>query len=158
MEVSRVLIIDLVKDGVQQESLVVDTHFYERLANWRRVYGDKPTYWRSPTHTAWAFFTRLRETEEEKYWRELNEIKARDPIQPAPDYADAELLQQAWRAMPERIDGVPVKHNIKVFVFGSARDYERLMRHAKVSPRDEAQWRRSLLQLFADEINRNNKG
>lgn len=141
---------------------MVDTHFYERLANWRRVYGDKPTYWRSPTHTACqyarAFFTRLRETEEERYWRELNEIKSRDPIQPAPDYADAELLQHVWCGLPERLAGVPVKHNVKVFVFGSAREYERLMRRAKVSPRDEAQWRHSFLQLFADEINRISKG
>lgn len=30
---------------------MIDTHFYERLANWRRVYGDKPVRWRSPTDT-----------------------------------------------------------------------------------------------------------
>ncbi len=131
---------------------MVDTHFYERLANWRRVYGDKPTYWRSPTHTACqyarAFFTRLRETEEEKYWRELNEIKARDPIQPAPDYADAELLQQAWRAMPERIDGVPVKRAVQKFVFGTNREYEHFCRKQRVRPSEELEWRRKFLAEF----------
>lgn len=142
---------------------MVDTHFYERLANWRRVYGDKPTYWRSPTHTACqyarAFFTRLRETEGEKYWRELNEIKARDPIQPAPDYADAELLQQAWRAMPDVIGGSKVKRHVRIFVFGTVREYERLLRQAKVTPTGERAWRRSFLEAFAKEVEaiQNNK-
>ena len=102
---------------------MIDTHFYERLANWRRVYGDKPVRWRSPTDTfcryAKCYFERAPETEEEKYWREVTELKGRDPLLPAPDYSDAELLQRAWMSLPERVDGTKVKRHIRVFVFGT---------------------------------------
>ena len=102
---------------------MIDTHFYERLANWRRVYGDKPVRWRSPTDVACryaqCYFERAPETEEEKYWREVTELKGRDPLLPAPDYSDAELLQRAWMSLPEKIDSLPVKRAVKVFVFGT---------------------------------------
>lgn len=85
---------------------MIDTHFYERLANWRRVYGDKPVRWRSPTDTfcryAKCYFERAPETDEEKFWREVTELKTRDPLLPAPDYSDAELLQRAWMSLPEK--------------------------------------------------------
>ena len=119
---------------------MIDTHFYERLANWRRVYGDKPVRWRSPTDTfcryAKCYFERAPETEEEKFWREVTELKGRDPLLPAPD----------------RIDGMPVKHNVKVFVFGSPRDYERLMRKARITVSGEKEWRRVFLEAFDKKI------
>ena len=103
---------------------MIDTHFYERLANWRRVYGDKPVRWRSPTDTfcryAKCYFERAPETEEEKFWREVTELKGRDPLLPAPDYSDAELLQRAWMSLPERVDGTKVKRHIRVFVLARA--------------------------------------
>lgn len=135
---------------------MIDTHFYERLANWRRVYGDKPVRWRSPTDTfcryAKCYFERAPETEEEKFWREVTELKGRDPLLPTPDYSDAELLQRAWMSLPDRIDGMPVKHNVKVFVFGSPRDYERLMRKARITVSGEKEWRRVFLEAFDKKI------
>ena len=135
---------------------MIDTHFYERLANWRRVYGDKPVRWRSPTDTfcryAKCYFERAPETEEEKFWREVTELRFREPLQPAPDYPDAELLQQAWMSLPDRVNGMPVKHNVKVFVFGSPRDYERLMRKARIAVSREREWRRAFLEVFEKKI------
>lgn len=135
---------------------MIDTHFYERLANWRRVYGDKPVRWRSPTDTfcryAKCYFERAPETDEEKFWREVTELKGRDPLLPAPDYSDAELLQRTWMSLPDRIDGMPVKHNVKVFVFGSLRDYERLMRKARIAVSREREWRRAFLEVFEKKI------
>lgn len=137
---------------------MIDTHFYERLVNWRRVYGDKPVRWRSPTDTACryaqSFFNRAPETEEEKFWREAAELRTRDPLLPAPDYPDAELLQQAWMSLPDRVDGMSVKRAVKTFVFGTNREYEHYCRKQKVRPSEEPEWRRSFLQAFANVIER----
>lgn len=134
----------------------IDEAFYLRLENWRRVYGDKSSRMVSPTYIfcryAKAYFKRANETDEEKYWRELNEIKARDPIQPAPDYADAERLNEAWKALPDTIDGMPVKRCVKVFVFGSLREYEHFCRKQKVRPSEESEWRIKFLKNFLREI------
>lgn len=141
---------------------MIDTHFYERLANWRRVYGDKPVRWRSPTDVACryaqCYFERAPETEEEKFWREVTELKGRDPLLPAPDYSDAELLQRAWMSLPDRVAGTKVKRHIRVFVFGTRREYERLLRQSKVSYRQEPEWRRTFLQAFYDAIERAQNG
>lgn len=137
---------------------MIDTHFYERLVNWRRVYGDKPVRWRSPTDTACryaqSFFNRAPETEEEKFWREAAELRTRDPLLPAPDYPDAELLQRAWISLPDKVNGTKVKRHVRVFVFGTRREYERLLRQSKVSHRQEPEWRRTFLQAFLDAIER----
>lgn len=135
---------------------MIDTHFYERLANWRRVYGDKPVRWRSPTDTfcryAKCYFERAPETEEEKFWREVTELKGRDPLLPAPDYSDAELLQRAWMSLPEKIDSLPVKRAVKTFVFGSNREYEHYCRKQKVRPSGEAEWRKKFLTEFEAKV------
>ena len=82
----------------------------------------------------------------------MTELKGRDPLLPAPDYSDAELLQRTWMSLPDRIDGMPVKHNVKVFVFGSPRDYERLMRKARIAVSREREWRRAFLEVFEKKI------
>ena len=88
----------------------------------------------------------------------MTELKTRDPLLPAPDYSDAELLQRAWMSLPERVDGTKVKRHIRVFVFGTRREYERLLRQSKVSYRQEPEWRRSFLQAFYDAIERAQNG
>ena len=134
----------------------IEEAFYLRLANWRRVYGDKSARWVSPTDTfcryAKIYFERAKETEEEKFWREVSELRYREPKVPAPDYEDAERLQNAWKALPDTIDGVPVKRCVKVFVFGSRREFERLKRYAKVTAQTEDEWRTKFLKAFKDRV------
>ena len=61
-------------------------------------------------------------------------------------------------SLPERVDGTKVKRHIRVFVFGTRREYERLLRQSKVSYRQEPEWRRSFLQAFYDAIERAQNG
>ena len=135
---------------------MIDTHFYERLANCRRVYCYNRGRWRSPTDVACryakCYFERAPETEEEKFWREVTELKCRDPLLPAPDYSDAELLQRAWMSLPEKIDSLPVKRAVKVFVFGTNREYEHYCRKQKVRPSGEAEWRKKFLTEFEAKV------
>lgn len=130
----------------------IEEAFYLRLANWRRVYGDKSARWVSPTDTfcryAKIYFDRAKETEEEKFWREVSELRYREPKAPAPDYEDAERLQNAWKALPDMIDGMPVKRCVKVFVFGSRREYEHFCRKQRVRPSEELEWRIKFLKAF----------
>lgn len=134
----------------------IEEAFYLRLANWRRVYGDKAARWVSPTDVfcryAKIYFDRAKETEEEKFWREVSELRYREPKAPAPDYEDAERLQNAWKALPDMIDGMPVKRCVKAFVFGSRREFERLKRKYRISRREEDEWRTKFLKAFKDRV------
>lgn len=82
----------------------------------------------------------------------MTELKTRDPLLPAPDYSDAELLQRAWMSLPEKIDSLPVKRAVKVFVFGSNREYEHYCRKQKVRPSGEAEWRKKFLTEFEAKV------
>lgn len=92
---------------------MIDEAFLERLSNWRRVYGDRQVYRRSSTFDICqylrAYADRQPETEEEKYWREADELRYREPQQPSPDYKDADFLQTVWARMPEMIRARTIK-------------------------------------------------
>lgn len=135
------------------------SHFLVRLDNWRRVYGDKRTHWTSPTYTACkyaeAMCNRLPETEEQRLQREKEELEYREPVPPSPDYKDAELLQDVWATMPDYIEYVPVKKNIKVFVFGTPRELERVLRKSRVDgTREFLDWREKNLKAFFERVER----
>lgn len=138
---------------------MIDTVFYDRLNNWRRVYGDKPTRCISPTYVfcryAQAYFDRLPETEEERYWRELSESSNREKTMPAPDYEDAKHLNDIWCSLPDKINGLPVKKVVKLFVFGRNWEYERLCRKLRISSGEERHWREKIFRIFADCLNEN---
>lgn len=135
------------------------SHFLVRLDNWRRVYGDKRTHWTSPTYTACkyaeAMCDRLHETEEEREKREKEELEYREPVPPSPDYKDAELLQDVWAMMPDFIEYVPVKKNIKVFVFGTPRELEKRRQKAGAYTAEGfVTWRNQFIKLFFERAER----
>ncbi|WP_281523935.1 hypothetical protein [Turicimonas muris] len=136
-----------------------ESQLLSRLANWRRVYGDKLGRTVSPTYTfcryAEAFIDRMKETEEEKRQREEDELRYREPLQPAPDYDDAELLQEVWSRMPDWIEGTPAKKNIKIFVFGTARELEKRAYKAGASRgEDFVRWRDEFIRIFFERVER----
>lgn len=136
----------------------IDEAFYLRLENWRRVYGDKSSRMVSPTYIfcryAKAYFNRAKENEEERRQREEDELLYRSPLQPAPDYGDAELLQTTWSRMPDWIEGVPAKKNIKIFVFGTARQFDNLVRKAGIPSSRYLQWRNQFIRMFFERVER----
>lgn len=139
--------------------MVNEEHFLARLANWRRVYGDRPGKWVSPTFVfcryAEAFIDRQKETDEEREKREAAELMYRDSPQPPPDYEDAELLQEVWAKMPDWIEGVPAKKNIKVFTFGTDRELEKRAYKAGVSRgEDFVRWRNQFIRMFFERVER----
>lgn len=135
-----------------------ESQLLSRLANWRRVYGDKLGRTVSPTYTfcryAEAFIDRMKETEEEKRQREEDELRYREPLQPAPDYDDAELLQDVWSRMPDWIEGIPVKKNIKIFVFGTVRQLDNLVRKAGTPSSEYLKWRNQFIRMFFERVER----
>ena len=136
----------------------IEEMFYWRLANWRRVYGDRPSRWISPTDAfcryAKTYFDRAKESEEERREREEDELLYRGPLRPAPDYGDAELLQTTWSRMPDWIEGVPAKKNIKIFVFGTARQFDNLVRKAGIPSSRYLQWRNQFIRIFFERVQR----
>jgi hypothetical protein len=94
----------------------------------------------------------LPETDEEQYWREAEELRNREPPQPAPDYRDADFLQYVWAKMPENIGGMMVKNNIKVFVFGTEYDYRTLRRKAGIRRDYERVWQEINLKAFQERV------
>ncbi|WP_282163933.1 hypothetical protein [Turicimonas muris] len=136
-----------------------ESQLLSRLANWRRVYGDKSGRMISPTYVfcryAEAFIDRMKETEEEKRQREEDELRYRELPQPAPDYDDAELLQEVWSRVPDWIEGIPVKKNIKIFVFGTARELEKRAYKAGASRgEDFVRWRDEFIRIFFERVER----
>lgn len=136
-----------------------ESQLLSRLANWRRVYGDKLGRTVSPTYIfcryAEAFIDRMKETEEEKRQREEDELRYRELHQPAPDYDDAELLQDVWSRMPDWIEGTPAKKNIKIFVFGTARELEKRAYKARASRgEDFVRWRNEFIRIFFERVER----
>lgn len=135
---------------------MIDESFLERLSNWRRVYGDRQVYRRSSTFDICqylrAYADRQPETDEEKYWREADELRYREPQQPSPDYKDADFLQTVWARMPEMIEYVPVKKNIKIFVFGTEYDYIALKRRARIRRDQEKSWREFCIESFQKRV------
>lgn len=136
-----------------------ESQLLSRLANWRRVYGDKLGRTVSPTYTfcryAEAFIDRMKETEEEKRQREEDELRYRELPQPAPDYDDAELLQEVWSRMPDWIEGTPAKKNIKIFVFGTARELEkRAYKTGASRGEDFVRWRDEFIRIFFERVER----
>lgn len=134
-----------------------ESQLLSRLANWRRVYGDKLGRAVSPTYIfcryAEAFIERLEETEEEKRQREEDELRYREPLRPAPDYDDAELLQDVWSRMPDWIEGIPIKKNIKIFVFGTARELEKRAYKAGANRgEDFVRWRNEFIRMFFERV------
>mgnify|MGYP007002744263 CR=1 FL=1 len=90
-----------------------------------------------------------RKPKKKRFWREVTELKGRDPLLPAPAaISDAELLQRAWMSLPDKIDSLPVKRAVKVFVFGTNREYEHYCRKQKVRPSGEPEWRKNFLAEF----------
>nr|DAF67842.1 MAG TPA: hypothetical protein [Caudoviricetes sp.] len=61
-------------------------------------------------------------------------------------------------SLPEKIDSLPVKRAVKVFVFGTNREYEHYCRKQKVRPSGEPEWRRTFLQAFATVLERSQNG
>ena len=55
-------------------------------------------------------------------------------------------------SLPEKIDSLPVKRAVKVFVFGSNREYEHYCRKQKVRPSGEAEWRKKFLTEFEAKV------
>ena len=135
---------------------MIEESFLERLTNWRRVYGDRRILRHSSTFDICqylrAFADRLPETDEEQYWREAEELRNREPPQPAPDYRDADFLQYVWAKMPENIGGMMVKNNIKVFVFGTEYDYRTLRRKAGIRIDYERVWQEINLKAFQERV------
>lgn len=135
---------------------MIEESFLERLTNWRRVYGDRRILRHSSTFDICqylrAFADRLPETDEEQYWREAEELRNREPPQPAPDYRDADFLQTVWARMPEMIEYVPVKKNIKIFVFGTEYDYIALKRRARIRRDHEKSWREFCIESFQKRV------
>lgn len=136
-----------------------ESQLLSRLTNWRRVYGDRPGKWVSPTFVfcryAQTYFDRMKETDEEREKREAQELMYREPLQPAPDYADAELLQEVWAKMPDWIEGVPAKKNIKVFTFGTDRELEKRAFKAGVRKgEDFVRWRNQFIRMFFERVER----
>ncbi|MBS4847091.1 MAG: hypothetical protein KH037_10490 [Burkholderiales bacterium] len=130
--------------------------FIARLYNWRRAYGDKSTLSVSITYVFCKYLEetteRLRETDEQRRHRENSELAYREPPLPPIDYEDADLLQDVWRAMPDFIENKPVKKFIKVFTFGTKRDYDNMRWRSRISPQDEANWRNKQIALFFDRV------
>lgn len=135
---------------------MIDEAFLERLSNWRRVYGDRRILRHSSTFVICqylrAYADRLPETDKEQYWREAEELRNREPPQPAPDYKDADFLQLVWSRMPDNIGGMMVKNNIKVFVFGTEYDYRTLRRKAGIRRDFERAWQEINLRAFQERV------
>ena len=128
-----------------------------RLTNWRRVYADHPSRWISPTEIycryARANCRRSRETPEEKARREGLELLYREKPLPAPDYEDAHLLNDVWASMPDYIENIPVKKNIKAFVFGTQSQLDNIMRKCGVRYGvDFVEWRDRFVRLFFERV------
>ena len=132
--------------------------FNERLINWRRVYGDSTSHYRSPTlifcQYAKATMERKHETESERYWREVSEIAARGETPPPPDYADAELLNDVWSRMPETYCTLPIKIIIREYVFSSFGTFNRLLDSFKIYGDQRIIWVKRCLKEFKNRVDR----
>ena len=135
----------------------IDTNFLARLENWRRAYMDKFDRSVSITFVFCQYLKatteRLHETEEERKKREEDELRYReDPPEPI-DFKDADLFNDVWRSMPDYLQYLPVKKFIKIFVFGTYREYERMRQHAHISKgAKEIHWRSKILKIFKERV------
>ena len=132
--------------------------FLLRLNNWRRVFCDRTNSYKSPTlafiEYAKAHMQRKRETDSQKYWREMEELKAIDDALPPPDVQDANLLNEVWSRMPDLYEQVPVKKVIKTYTFGSWREFELLRYRLGIHRSEEKSWVQSCIRLFFARVRR----
>lgn len=132
--------------------------FNERLINWRRVYGDSSSHWRSPTlifcQYAQTTMERKRETESERYWRDVGELAAREKELPPLDYKDADLLNDVWARMPEIYCTLPIKIIVREYVFSSYANFNRLLGSFKIYGEQRIQWIRRCLKEFKNRVDR----
>ena len=132
--------------------------FLLRLNNWRRVFSDRTNSYKSPTlvfiEYAKAHMQRKRETDSQKYWREMEELKAIDDALPPPDVQDANLLNEVWSSMPDLYEQVPVKKVIKTYTFGSWREFEQLRYRLGIHRSEEKAWVQSCIRLFFVRVRR----
>lgn len=103
-----------------------------RLNNWRRVYGDHRSQGISITEICCRYarenIRRSKETDEERREREREELENKRPIIPRPDFKDAHILQSVWISLPENESPVPVKAIIRLFTFGTRKEFKQYRR------------------------------
>lgn len=132
--------------------------FNDRLLNWRRAFGDHGGSYLSSTlvfcQYARANMKRKKETDSQRYWRELEELRQIEEALPPVDMQDANLLNDVWSRMPERFESVPVKKVIKTYVFGSWREFRALRKHSNVRRSDEKEWLLRILRYFFERVER----
>lgn len=140
----------------EQEAELED--FLLRLNNWRRVFSDRTNSYKSPTlvfiEYAKAHMQRKRETDSQKYWREMEELKAIDDALPPPDVQDANLLNEVWSKMPDRYEQIPIKKAIKTYTFGSWREFSALRKSQRVRKSEERDWLLRILRYFFERVER----
>ena len=56
--------------------------------------------------------------------------------------------------MPDWIEGVPVKKNIKIFVFGTARQFDNLVRKAGIPSSEYLKWKNQFIRMFFERVER----
>lgn len=132
--------------------------FNERLLNWRRCFGDHGGSYLSSTlvfcQYARANMKRKKETDSQRYWRELEELRQIEDALPPVDIQDANLLNDVWSRMPERFGYVPVKKVIKTYVFGSWREFRHLKNCYGIRRDQEREWLLRCLRYFFERVER----
>lgn len=132
--------------------------FNERLLNWRRAFGDHGGSYLSSTlvfcQYARANMKRKKETDSQRYWRELEELKQIEDVLPPVDMQDANLLNDVWSRMPERFEYVPVKKVIKIYVFGGWREFRHLKNKYGIRRDQERDWLLRCLRYFFERVER----